>query len=62
MDVPPARTPSPENLAAWIPPPSQSEGQGPLMEALIRAAQLKASGGLMQQPPNLLISLLTGRQ
>lgn len=62
MDVPPARTPSPENLAGWVPPPSDAEGQGPLMEALRRAAALKATGGLMQQSPNLLISLLTGRQ
>jgi hypothetical protein len=60
MDTPPARSPSPETLAPWIAPPSDAEGQGPLFEALVRAARLRASGGLMENTPNALIALLTG--
>jgi len=54
MDPGPARSPDPETLGAWVPPPSTSEGQGPLMEALYKAALLRASG------QNPLIALLTG--
>ena len=61
MDPGPAKYPQPETLGAWNPPMSQVEGQGPLMDALIRATRLKASGGLMEQGPNALIALLTGR-